>query len=450
MSFRKDFQWGCATSAYQIEGGWNADGKGLSVWDMMCRKEKAIWRGQTGDAACDHYRRWKEDVALMKELGLKAYRFSLSWPRLLPAGVGKINNKGADFYRRLCDALCDAGIEPFVTLFHWDFPYELYKRGGWLNRDSAAWFGDYAATAAKALGGRVTRWMTHNEPQCTIGLGHKEGTHAPGDKLGLKEWLLCAHHLLLSHGKAVQALRAVAKQDWKIGYAPIGHGFVPATNSRADILAARQKTYSVNGPNVWNSTWWIDPVILGRYPEDGLKLFGKAAPQCSDADLKTMAQPLDFLGLNIYHAQLVRSGAGGKAEVVAPPDGEPLTTFYWPVVPQALYWVPKFLQERYKLPLYITENGMACCDWVALDGKVHDPQRIDFLHRYLRELRRAAAAGVDLRGYFQWSFMDNFEWAEGCKQRFGLIHVDYATQKRTPKDSYYWYRKVIRGNGTAL
>jgi beta-glucosidase len=448
--FRNDFVWGVAAASYQVEGAAHEDGRGESVWDMLCRKEGAVWKGHSGEVACDHYHRHKEDVAIMKELGVRAYRLSVAWPRVLPGGVGAVNEKGLAFYDKLIDELLAAGIQPWVTLFHWDFPLALYHRGGWLNRDSADWFADYTRIVVKRLGDRVKHWMTHNEPQCTIGLGHQSGVHAPGDKLATAEWLLAAHNLLRSHGKCVQAIRATSKSPCQVGYAPVGHGLLPASDSPADVEAARQATLSVTNRNAWNATWWMDPLVFGRYPEDGLALFGKDAPAFTDDDMKTIRQPLDFLGLNIYQAETVHAGADGKAEPVTKLQGFPMTTYLWPVVPSALYWIPRFWQERYQLPLVITENGMGNTDWVSLDGKVHDPQRIDFLHRYLCELRRAAADGLDVRGYFQWSIMDNFEWQEGYKQRFGIVHVDYPTQKRTPKDSAYWYKEVIRTNGRDL
>lgn len=448
--FPEGFVWGVAAASYQVEGAAREDGRGESVWDMLCRKEGSVWRGYSGEVACDHYHRYKEDVAAMRQIGVKAYRMSVAWPRVLPEGTGKVNARGLGFYDRLVDELLSANIQPWITLFHWDFPLALYRRGGWLNRDSAEWFADYTRHVVKRLGDRVSHWMTHNEPQCTIGLGHQQGIHAPGDRLAAAEWLLAGHNLLRSHGLAVQTIRATGRTPASVGCAPVGHGFLPASTSPADVAAARKATFSVVNRDAWNAAWWMDPLVFGRYPEDGLALFGKAAPSFPDEDMKTIRQPLDFVGMNIYHGERVRAGAGGRSEPVAPRPGFPITTMGWPVTPDALYWIPKFWQERYKLPVVITENGMGNTDWVSLDGQVHDPQRIDFLHRYLRELRRACAEGLDIRGYFHWSIMDNFEWQEGFKQRFGLVHVDYTTQKRTPKDSAAWYKEVIRTNGKGL
>jgi beta-glucosidase len=450
MPFPTNFVWGTATAAYQVEGAHDVDGRAPSVWDALCRHPGAVKHGESGDDACDHYHRFRDDVALLKRLGAKAYRLSISWSRVLPEGTGKVNEKGVAFYSSLIDELLGAGITPFVTLFHWDYPSALYQRGGWLNRDSAQWFGDYATLIAQRLGDRVKHWMTHNEPHCFVILGHQSGVHAPGVKLPLAEVLLVAHHSLLAHGRSVQALRASAKAKSTIGWAPVGVVRTPASDSAEDIAAARADTFAVNGSDLWCNTWFSDPVCLGHYPEDGLRSLGRAVPKYDDADMKLICQPLDFYGVNIYHSQTVRAAAGGKAQQIPGNGLRPQTAYDWPVTPEALYWGPKFLYERYKLPIYVTENGMSCNDWVALDGHVHDPQRIDFANRYLRALRRAMDEGVDVRGYFHWSFMDNFEWAEGYKERFGLVYVDFNTQERIPMDSFEWYRRVIATNGSEL
>lgn len=450
MGFAKDFVWGAAAASYQIEGAAYEDGKGLSVWDMFCKKPEAIWSGHSGDVACDHYHRYREDVALMKEIGLHAYRLSVSWPRVIPEGTGGANSKGLGFYDRLIDELLAANITPYVTLFHWDYPNELYCRGGWLNPDSSDWFADYAKVVVDKLSDRVKHWITLNEPQCFIGLGHQNGILAPGDNLPFAQVLRAGHNALLAHGKAVQAIRAHSKADSRVGYAPVGVVQIPGTNRPEDIQAARQEMFSVTAKNCWNNTWWMDPVFLGRYPEDGLKLFGEDAPEIRDGDMETICQPLDFFGINIYSGQKVCAGKEGQPEEVSLPVGHAQTAFRWPVTPDALYWGPKFFWERYALPTIITENGMSNVDWVSLDGKVHDPQRIDFLTRYLLELQRACEDGVDIRGYFQWSIMDNFEWTEGYKERFGIIYVDYSTQRRILKDSAYWYKDVVASNGAIL
>lgn len=449
--FPPSFVWGAAAASYQIEGAATEDGKGLSVWDMLCRKPGAIWEGHTGNVACDHYHRYAEDVALMQQIGLQAYRFSISWPRVLPDGVGKVSPAGLGFYDRLADNLLEAGVAPYATLFHWDFPYALYCRGGWLNRDSADWFADYARVVVEALGDRVRDWMTLNEIQVFVGMGHLDGEHAPGDKLGMPEVLRVGHHAMLAHGKAVQAIRAASPGPCRVGWAPTTFPMIPVTESPEDIAAARMAMFSVAEEfAIWSNTWWLDPVFFGRYPEDGLRLFGAAAPPVQPGDMETISQPLDFCGFNIYQGSGVQAGPQGDPIPVPRPVGYPKTSFNWPVTPEALYWGPRFMYERYGLPLFITENGLANADWVSLDGVVHDPQRIDFTRRYLLALERAIADGVDMRGYFHWSLMDNFEWANGYRERFGLIFVDYPTQRRVLKDSARWYAEVIASNGAKL
>ena len=450
MSFPKDFIWGSAAASYQIEGGAYDDGKGLSIWDMMCRMPGKVWEGNTGEVSCDHYHRYEEDARLMGEIGLKAYRLSISWPRVIPDGIGKVNEKGLAFYDRLVDALLENGVDPWVTLFHWDYPYALYCRGGWLNRDSADWFAEYATVITDKLSDRVSHWMTQNEPQCYIGLGHQIGEHAPGVKLGFADILLATHHSLLAHGKAVQAIRAGAKLKPLIGAAPVGFTYYPETDSNEDIAAARTAMFSVTKKNCWNNTWFADPMIFGKYPKDGLELFAEEMPEIKNGDMETICQPLDFYGVNIYHGWAIRATTEGGYKTVQGAEGPPLTTMIWRVTPKALYWGPRFLYERYKLPIVVTENGMANCDWVHLDGKVHDPQRIDFLTRYLREYKRAIDDGVDAKGYFLWTIMDNFEWAYGYRRRFGIIYVDFVTKERILKDSAYWYKDVIASNGAIL
>jgi beta-glucosidase len=446
-AFPDQFVWGAATAAYQVEGGAALGGRGASIWDMLCDKAGAIYGGHDGSVASDHYGRWREDVALFRQLGIGGYRFSVSWPRVLPSGVGRPNPEGLAFYDRLVDALLAANITPYVTLFHWDLPLDLYHRGGWLNRDVSHWFAEYASLVVEALGDRVSNWITLNEPQVFIGHGHLDGRHAPGLQFSLSQMLRCGHNALLAHGRAVAAIRASSRAPARIGFAPMGFPKLPASESAADVAAARELMYSVVQPNHWNLTWWADPVMLGHYPEDGLRLFGKDAPQASSADLELIAAPTDVLGLNIYQGTVVRSGADGKPEVVKTPAGFPLTAFNWPVTPDALYWGPRFAYERYGKPIWITENGLSLRDWPSLDGRVHDPQRIDFLSRHLRQLHRAVSSGVPVEGYFHWSALDNFEWADGYKERFGLIYVDYATGERIPKDSYHWYSKVIASRG---
>lgn len=450
MSFPKGFIWGAAAASYQIEGAAYEDGKGPSVWDVFCRREGAVWGNQTGEIACDHYHRYREDVALMKEVGLQAYRLSISWPRVIPGGAGKVNPAGLDFYSRLVDELLAAGIQPWVTLFHWDYPHELYCRGGWLNRDSADWFADYTALIADTLSDRVMHWMTLNEPAIFMRAGHLEGCHAPGDRIGLAEALRAAHHMLLGHGKAVQVLRARARRPAQIGLAHAGPVTMPATTTEADVAAAREEMFAITQRGAFDNTWWLDPLFAGRYPEDGWRLFGPDVPTIKAGDLETIRQPLDFLGVNIYWGIPVRAGADGRPVAVPPPVGAPLTAMKWPITPETLLWGPRFYYERYGAAIIITENGLSAADGIALDGRVHDPGRIDFTRRYLLAYEQAGADGADIRGYFHWSIMDNFEWAQGYSERFGLIYVDYPTQRRILKDSAHWFRDVIASNGASL
>jgi len=456
-SFVKDFVWGASTASYQIEGAVNEDGKAPSVWDQFAHWPGKTFMGQTADVACDHYHRMEEDVRLMQQMGLKGYRFSLCWPRIIPEGTGAVNAKGLDFYERLVDSLLAANIQPWVTLFHWDYPLALYQRGGWLNPDSAQWFADYTQVVVDRLGDRVEHWITLNEPQMFVGIGHQKGGHAPGLQLGLADLARITHNVLRAHGMSVQTLRTRSPKPCQIGWAPAVS--VGAAYDRDDpevVEAARFGMFDLqkmedfpSGSAVWN-----DAALLGKYPEKFIDALGYALPETWQEDMQTIHQPVDFCGMNIYAAW------GGHARdadgeirfrmAEASHPGFPKTLFNWPVTPEALYWGPRFFYERYGKPIVITENGMSSHDWVHLDGKVHDPARIDFTARYLRELHQAAAEGIPVQGYFHWSLMDNFEWAEGFRQRFGLIYVDYNTGERIPKDSAHWYRTIIESNGDQL
>lgn len=449
MGFAKDFVWGAATSSYQIEGTGRDSGKGQNIWDVFTKEPGRVYEGHTGDIACDHYHRFREDVAYMKELGLKGYRFSIDWSRVLPEGTGKVNEKGIDFYNALIDELLEQGIEPYITLYYWELPYEIYKRGGWMNPEIVEWFGQYARLVAERFSDRVKYFFTLNEPQCFVGLGFLQGCHAPGVKAPLRDTFEMAHNALKAHGRAVQMLRAYGKQNVQIGYAPTSGMCYPEKETPKDIEAARKALFALPDDLsnwTWNVSWWSDPVILGKYPEEGMKKYEKYLPVITDEDMKLISQPIDFYGQNIYNGRCIRMGTDGRPEEVRRPAGFPKTATNWPVTPEALYWGPKFLYQRYRKPIYITENGMACHDTVSQDGKVHDPNRIDFLARYLKNLKRAAEE-IDIRGYFQWSLMDNFEWDKGYAERFGIIYVDFETQERIWKDSAYWYRDLIRRNG---
>lgn len=453
MSFGKDFVWGVATSSYQIEGAAYEDGKGLNIWDVYCKEEGKIFANHNGDIACDFYHKFKEDIQSMKKMGVKAYRFSLNWARILPQGIGAKNQKGIDFYNTVIDELLDNGIEPYITLYHWELPYELHKKGGWLNEDCIHWFEEYAALVADEFADRVKYFITMNEPQCFVGLGYLKGEHAPGLKMPVRDVFQIAHNILRAHGKAVIALRAHAKRSIEIGYAPTGNMCYPATNREEDIEAARKQIFALSDDLsnwTWNVTWFSDPVFLGHYPEDGLEKYKKYLPNITKEDMELISQPLDFMGGNMYNGTMIYGDVNHEPKMVTREAGSPKTAMDWPITPKCIYWGSKFLTERYHLPLYITENGEACHDVKSVDGKVHDPNRIDFLNRYLYEMKKAIQDGIDIRGYFHWSFMDNFEWAAGYKERFGLIHVDYMTQERTWKDSAYWYQKVIEVNGENL
>ena len=449
MTFPHDFIWGAAAASYQIEGSTQGvDGCGESVWDLCVKRPGFVKGGDTGFLACDHYHRYREDVALMKEIGLQAYRLSVMWPRILPEGTGAVNEKGLAFYDRLIDTLLDAGITPWVTLFHWDFPAALFHRGGWLNPDSPLWFEEYAAVVVDRLSDRVHHWFTLNEPACFIGLGHQIGVHAPGVQLSPAEVNRAWHHSLLAHGRGVRVIRQASKSPGcQVGFAPVFRTCIPATESAADIEAARRMMFDGRDRSMFEPGWNLEPVLNGVYPEDLLKLWGADAPVIREGDMELIRQPIDFIGFNLYQSGLVRAGAGGLPEDIPYPTHHPRTQLGWPVTPDALYWAARFLHERYGKPLVVTENGLALNDWVSVDGRVHDPLRIDFLTRYLRGLERAVDEAIPVLGYFHWSIMDNFEWAEGFQPRFGLVHVDYTTQQRTIKDSGYWYREVIKNRG---
>lgn len=447
--FPPGFLWGAAAAAYQIEGAAAEDGRGPSIWDEFSQRPGKIWGGHTGEVAADHYHRYAEDVALMKQIGLHAYRLSIAWPRVLPAGTGGVNAQGLDFYDRLVDELLMAGIRPYATLYHWDLPVALYRRGGWLNRDSADWFGEYARVVADRLADRVKHWMTLNEPTIFLGHGLQYGSHAPGDSRSFAEVLQASHHALLAHGKAAQAIRAVDPHS-QLGFALIGYTRVPASPRPEDVAAAREATHTVTEKNLHSNAWWLDPIFFGRYPEDGLALFAGEAPAVRPGDMETIRQPVDFAGFNIYSGDYFRAGPDGKPECAPLPPGYPVTPSNFTVMPEALYWGPKLLHERYQTPIYITENGFCSWDAPALDGQVHDLQRIDAMARYLIELGKAVREGVPVRGYFYWSILDNFEWLQGYKDRFGLIFVDYPTQRRILKDSAHWYQNVIATRGGCL
>lgn len=450
MPFPSNFTWGAAAAAYQIEGAWNEGGRGPSCWDTFSQTPGNVFENHNGNVACDHYHRWREDVALMQELGVKAYRLSISWSRVIPQGTGAVNETGLQFYDELIDGLLEAGITPWVTLFHWDLPQALQDKGGFLNPELPEWFGEYATVVAKRLGDRVNHWMTINEPPVIVGLGYQQGVFAPGRKESHADCLLAAHHLLKAHGRGVQALRAHAQGPQKISLAQTSREPIPASDDPVEIEAARARYFSSTERELGNLAWWADPIVFGKYPEDGLEAFAAELPKITDEDMALISQPIDFFAYNCYSGYPVKANAEGFGERVEGGfgPGDARATLPWLyIAPESMYWATKWQYERYKLPVVITENGMCNTDWVQRDGTVSDPQRIDFVHRYLSAMERAIDEGSDVAGYFYWSILDNFEWAEGYKDRFGLIHVDYTTQVRTPKQSFYWYKDVIARGG---
>lgn len=449
MSFPKDFLWGTASAAHQVEGAYLEDGKGLGIWDAFAQEPKYINHGENGNIACDHYHRYKEDVAIMKAMGMKSYRFSISWPRVLPEGTGQVNEKGLQFYVNLVDELLAAGIEPMVSLYHWNQPMALYNRGGWKHPDSSDWFAHYTAVVANALKGKVRFWLTFNEPQCFIGGGLFGGWHAPFEKNETQVLMDATRNMLLAHGKAVRVLREICG-DVMVGFAPTGPSFIPKSESAEDIEEARRRTFAVTKEDYLGSNaWWADPIFLGKFPEDAVEIFGEQLPKFTEEEWALVSAPLDLYGYNVYYSESLwpEKAPGYECGTY---QGSPRTTMGWGITPEVLYWSTRFFYERYHTPILVTENGMANVDFVHLDGKVHDPQRIDYMHRYLQNLKRAAEEGIPVLGYQYWSVMDNFEWALGYDKRFGLVYVDYPTQQRIPKDSAWWYRDVIAANGENL
>lgn len=450
--FRDDFVWGVAASAYQIEGREEGDGCGRTIWDTFVEEGRTL-DGYGAYRTCDHMHRYREDYRLMKLLGIRAYRFSLNWARILPEGTGRVNEKGIALYRDMIMEMKKNGVEPYITMYHWELPQALQDKGGWQNQEIIQWFGEYAKVVAERFSDLCEYFITLNEPQCFVGLGHLSGIQAPGLKLPYKDVFQVAHNALRAHGQAVINLRKYACRPIKVGYAPTCGMAYPASEKPEDVEAARKTLFGFHQPMdnwTWNVAWFNDPVFLGNYPEEGLEKFAEYLPEITKEDRELISQPLDFMGQNIYNGYMVRQGQGGKIEFVDRPAGFPKTAANWPVTPDCLYWGIKFLYERYHMPIYLTENGMSCHDMVSADGRVHDPNRQEFLDRYLSALQKASEEGADVRGYFLWTFLDNFEWDKGYTERFGIVHVDFATQKRIVKDSAFWYRDVIASNGRNL
>lgn len=446
--FPKNFLWGAACASYQCEGAWDADGKGPNIWDDFCHDAagRHIIDGCSGDVACDSYHRFREDVALMKAHNIRAYRFSISWARVIPDGTGAVNEAGLAFYDALVDELLKNGIEPLVTLYHWDLPSALQDRGGWLNRDIVDAFARYAEIVARRFAGRVKMYMTINEPQCIALQGHGTGEHAPGLKLPEEKIAQIYHHLCLAHSAAYRAIKAACGPDVQVGAVSTGRLCYPEHDTPENREAAYEASFRLH-EKYWafGFSIFLDSLCLRRYDDSAPASVRRFAATIDPRDWELMQKP-DFLGLNIYHGDMVDLAG----EPIAPYPGFPRTATKWKVTPEVLHYGPLNIARRYGLPMYITENGLSCNDFIHLDGKVHDPDRIDFLHRYLLELSKAIAEGADIRGYMQWSFLDNFEWALGYTERFGMIYVDYRTCERIPKDSARWYANVIESNGACL
>lgn len=440
VEFGKDFRFGVAASSYQVEGAAAEDGRTPSIWDTFCRTPGNVYEGQTGDVACDQYHRYKEDVGILRELGVDSYRFSISWSRVFPA-YGAYNPKGMEFYKNLIRELKQNGIEPMVTLYHWDLPMWAHERGGWLNRESTVWFKEYATTVFEELNDSVKCWITHNEPFCASVLGYGLGIHAPGHK-NLGEALIAAHHILLSHGIAVKAFRECGFSDSKIGITLNLTPSSPASNSKEDIEAAARADGLSN-------RWFLDPVFRSSYPEDMKEALGKLVGGfdfIKDGDLQAISAKNDFLGVNYYtrvRTEFVEDSGLNYRDVQGDPK-KSVTAMGWVICPEALYDLILRLRREYtQIPIYITENGAAFDDVLTKEKRVHDTERIDYVKEHLRKIAEANEQGADIRGYYLWSLLDNFEWACGYSKRFGIVHVDFRTQERSLKDSALWYRDTI-------
>ena len=446
VQFPQDFLWGAATAAYQIEGSPLADGAGPSIWHRFSHTPGMTTNGDTGDVACDHYNRYESDIALMSEIGLKAYRLSIAWGRILPEGRGRVNARGLDFYSRLIDKVLDAGIIPNVTLYHWDLPAALDDRGGWLNPDVADWFGDYARIVFDSLADRVPMWATINEPLVVMDGGYMHGNLAPGHR-NLYEAPIVTHNLLRAHCRGVQAFRAKNAKGSRIGLVVNLEPRYAASESEADIAATRRI-------DAFGNRQYLDPVLLGKYPEELEEIFGDAWIDPTADEMKLIAEPIDFLGVNYYSRSVIQHDEARlpiRASAVAQ-AGSLHTEMGWEVFPAGLTDILTWVKSRYPaIPLYVTENGSAFMDApAAIDGRVDDPLRVAYLKSHLEAIRDAMQQGVDLRGYFAWSMLDNFEWSHGYSKRFGIVHVDYETQVRTIKESGHYYSSVIRSNGAIL
>jgi beta-glucosidase len=446
IAFPKDFLWGSATASYQVEGAWNIDGRGESIWDRFSHTQGNVKGGWTGDVACDNYHRYPEDIALMKQMNLRSYRYSIAWPRIQPSGSGAANQKGVDFYKRLTDAVLGAGMRPLVTLFHWDLPQTLEEQGGWPRRDTAARFADYVEIVIKALGDRINTWAIFNEPWVFTYVGYAEGRHAPG-KTEFDLFLKSAHTVNLAQGDAFRAIKAIAPKS-KVGSAFSMSPAAPLTSSAEDAAAAKRF-------DAFNNVWFLETALRGRYPEAFVHGTPLEIMGFQSGDEKRMIAPLDYVGVNYYFRRLVSASTTAAPSKVSydamgfaiamGKDG-PLTEIGWEVYPRGLYDIVQRVSKDYKLPIEITENGCSYGDYPDANGRVTDTRRIDYYREHLRELAHAIRDGADVRGYHAWSILDNFEWAEGYTQRFGLVYIDFPTQRRYMKDSAKWFSKIASTN----
>lgn len=451
--FRDDFIWGVASSAYQIEGKDIEDGAGLNIWDTFAKETGNIADGSNADKTCDFMHRYKTDIPLMKYLGIKHYRMSISYSRIMPDGTGKVNRQAIDMYRDMILLMKKNGITPYITLFHWEYPQALLNKGGWLNDKSPEWFYEYAKVVAENFSDICEYFITLNEPQCFCGLGYLRGTHAPGYRLPLPLTFTVVHNVLKAHGMAVKALREHSVRKVKVGIATTCSVAIPATESKEDIEAAKKAYFGFYNEDdnwTWNVSWYLDPIIRGEYPEEGLTKYSEYLPDITKEDMEIISQPIDFVGQNIYNGYYIKAGEDGEPVNTGREQGYAKTACGWPVTPESIYWGCKFLYERYGKPLFITENGMSCHDTVSEDSLVHDTSRIDYLDAYIGQMQRAYDEGVNIKGYFLWTLLDNFEWEKGYTERFGIVYVDFETQRRVVKDSAMWYKKLMETNGSIL
>ena len=441
-TFKKGFIWSAATASAQVEGASKENGKGLSNWDVYPLLDNVVYQNQSPDDGCDQYHHYKEDVALLKELGVNAYRFSFSWTRIFPNGVGQINEKGFEFYDKLLDELEKNNIEPFATIFHWDYPYELVQKGGWLNNESPKWYFEYAKVVINRYKNRIKYWIPINEPACVVDMGGVvlRATYSTKEKLQI------IHNILLAHGYAA---RYIKESGGLVGTALCSSVYAPNDeNSKNDIKAARKEMFTMHSKaECWKISMWADPIVLGKYPDEYFDIHDEfERPNITKEDMKLISTPIDFFGFNIYTG----SPVNGDGKVINHPVGNAKTMMDWEVYPRIMYWSAKYLYERYKKPFYITENGCAVTDILSEDKKVHDGPRIEYLKQHIKYLKKAYEDGVDVCGYTLWSLTDNFEWFHGYSKRFGVVYIDYQTKERIKKDSFEFYKEIIKSNGGNL